>query len=273
MSRGKSPEVPYLFIDGGCLRAVLDSVSAKYFAGDQLDLNYVVWAREYNKVFYYDCLPALRNGESQQDYEARIAPVEAFFERLRRIDGIHVFNGTMTRRGGRGPEQKQVDIKIAVDMLTYSFRRTMSSATLLTGDLDFKPLIDALVQDGMHTILLYPIGQTRTDLIYAADEKTPLGIEYLFARSSSPFRKRHYLPQTNAYNGKVLGAQYNRVDAWVSRLGDVELYESASDFLCVFPYEADPATFVHVTHPRADMLRAFVDEMYLSNDAVRTLRE
>ena len=36
---------------------------------------------------------------------------------------------------------------IAVDMLTHPFDRNMERATLLAGDLDFKPLLDALVNN------------------------------------------------------------------------------------------------------------------------------
>ena len=70
-------------------------------------------------------------------------------------------------RGRRGPEQKKSDVMIAVDMLTHTFRR-VQEAILLTGDLDFKPLIDALVNDGMFVTLWHP-PQAIKELIAAAD--------------------------------------------------------------------------------------------------------
>jgi uncharacterized LabA/DUF88 family protein len=49
----------------------------------------------------------------------------------------------------------------------------MHQATLLTGDNDFKPLIDALVQDGLFVTLMYPPDETSRELMQAADARTP----------------------------------------------------------------------------------------------------
>lgn len=104
----------------------------------------------YDKVFYYDALPSKHNKESEQEFNDRRDAVISFHDQLGSLDRFHVYEGdTRKSPSVRKQEQKKVDVMIAVDMLTHAFRRNMQQATLLTGDLDFKPLLDALVQDGM----------------------------------------------------------------------------------------------------------------------------
>lgn len=170
-------KIKYLFIDGGALDSLLESLSAGLFNSEKLEIDYQILAEDYSKIFYYDCYPAQKTGESTADYEARIQPKSELFSLLRSLDGFHVYEGTSRYRKRRGgQEQKQVDIMIAVDMLTHSFRRNMHAATLLTGDLDFKPLIDALVQEGMHVSLWYPKGRANYELVDAADSRRALTI-------------------------------------------------------------------------------------------------
>jgi uncharacterized LabA/DUF88 family protein len=87
--------------------------------------------------------------ETDQAYEARVRPQRELFDSAAGVDRVHVYEGDARRRRKRGLEQKKVDVMIAVDMLTHTFRRNMHEATLLTGDNDFKPLVDALVHEGM----------------------------------------------------------------------------------------------------------------------------
>jgi uncharacterized LabA/DUF88 family protein len=78
---------------------------------------------------------------------------------------------------------------IAVDMLTHAFRRNMQQATLLTGDLDFKPLLDALVNDGMFVTLWFPPNKTNRSLISSADERHQLDVQCIYS-SLKPKSKR-----------------------------------------------------------------------------------
>lgn len=167
-------EVKYLFVDGACLRQIMQNISDKFLDGREIALNYQYLKGRYNKVFYYDAVYVKKHNESDVDYEARIQPRVSELQAIRMLDGYHVYEGDVRRRGKRGNEQKKVDVMIAVDMLTHSFRKNMHQASLLTNDLDFKPLIDALVQGGMHVELIYERGYANDELIAAADKKTPL---------------------------------------------------------------------------------------------------
>lgn len=188
-------KVKYLFIDGGALDSLLESLSKGLFAGQEIEIDYSRLAEGYHKVFYYNCLPIQKEGKSGQEDQERTQQQLKFFNYLKSLDKFHVYEGTARFRDKRrGQEQKEVDIMIAVDMLTHSFRRNMQEATLLAGDLDFKPLIDALVQDGMYVTLWYPKGRANYELVDAADSKIPLTISKVEGWFTDSFRSKIKLP-------------------------------------------------------------------------------
>lgn len=252
----------YLFIDGGCLRTFLDTVSSTYFSNTPIELDYRSLSSGFEKTFYYDCLPPKKPDETDDDYEARMQPEEEFFNRLRLLDGYHVYEGTTQRRRRRGPEQKQVDIMIAVDMLSHSHRRNMHRATLLTGDLDFKPLIEALVDHGMHVTLWYPPGTTSRELVYAADSRVALNVKAIHNWATPDFRARHPLPKATSRNSKVVTIELP-IETWRNRQGrEVELYQEAGQFRAIFPDELSPGNYVHVDCTDLALLKTFLDDVY-----------
>lgn len=124
-------------------------------------------------MFYYDALPVREDGEAEKDHEMLVKPQKDMLDAVASVDRVHVYEGDARRRRKRGLEQKKVDVMLTVDMLTHAFRKNMHQATLLTGDNDFKPLIDALVQDGLFVTLMYPPDETSRELMQAADARTP----------------------------------------------------------------------------------------------------
>src|SRR5277367_4656558 len=155
---GGKRAIVYLFVDAGCLREQLDAMAKTYAAGHPFEVDYqhlmyrapVTAPASVSKVFYYDALPGRQKEESDPDFDARRNASKLHLDRLHSLNGFHVYEGDVRRSNPRrGNEQKKIDVLITVDMLTHSFRKNMDEAILLTGDLDFKPLIDALVQDGM----------------------------------------------------------------------------------------------------------------------------
>jgi hypothetical protein len=70
-----------------------------------------------------------------------------------------------------------VDVQFAVDALLMASRGLFGSCTLLTGDLDFKPLVTALVEMGVNVHLLYPEDETNDDLKAAADSVRAMTID------------------------------------------------------------------------------------------------
>jgi hypothetical protein len=96
------------------------------------------------------------------------------FDEIRALDRFHVALGEIKGRG-RNRRQKRVDVRLAVDMLMHTFRGNMDNATLLAGDVDFIPLIEALVREGMNITIWHP-PQASTELLGAADSRQPFNL-------------------------------------------------------------------------------------------------
>jgi uncharacterized LabA/DUF88 family protein len=256
-------EIKYLFVDGGCLRQMVEDAAARYegFAIQHLDFSKT--AVGYSKAFYYDSLPPRKKDEDDCAYDLRSAPAEDFFSSLRAIPGVHVYEGDARRRR-KQVQQKKVDIMIAVDMLTHSFSRNMHQAALLTSDLDFKPLIDALVQHGMHVELWYPHGKPNRELIYAADVRRPLTFRDLYEWSADEFRKSHPMPRATSARGKNIQGGL-LMDSWTTGMGTTaELFrmESGDIFTVVFPAAVGDGCYTHVSHRNLELLRAYITECF-----------
>lgn len=120
------------------------------------------------------------------------------FDQLRALPGWHVSEGLARHRKRERQVQKEVDILIAVDMLTHTHRKNMHRLTFVSGDQDFAPLLEAVVRDGMYVELLYPEGHTSQDLMHFADVARPMDIDFMYSVSTEAFRRRHELPIRSA---------------------------------------------------------------------------
>src|SRR5216684_2723392 len=65
--------------------------------------------------------------------------------------------------------EKEVDILLATDMLTHGFNGSMGNAVLLSGDLDFRPIVEALVRHGVFVEVWYHRSSIARELPGAAD--------------------------------------------------------------------------------------------------------
>ena len=166
----------YLFVDGNCLRIHLLNFSRRYAEGKALGINWKQLKGQYEKVFYYDAIPVQDEAETAEQHAARNSSISELHKLISEVDGYRVYEGDARKRSGKGSglEQKKVDVMIAVDMLTHTIRRNMSRVGLLAGDLDFKPLLDALVSEGMFITLIFPPRFTSKELQRAADARQPM---------------------------------------------------------------------------------------------------
>jgi len=161
------------------LQKSIEKRERSFFEGRKISIDFKRIFQNFNKVFYYDCYSERRDGEAEEAYKIRKSQQDDFFNSLRSIDGCHVHLGSISGEGDR-QRQKQVDVKIAVHMLTHTWRKNMDRVTLLSGDLDYKPLIDALVQEGMHVVLWHDPSSTSKELVYSADSKRILNIREIW---------------------------------------------------------------------------------------------
>jgi hypothetical protein len=120
--------------------------------------------------------------------------------------------------------QKEVDILIAVDMLTHCHNRNMHSATLLAGDLDFRPLIETLVREGMYVELQYERSSANAELVAGADARRELDLYGLHNMLDHAFRSANPLP--NRYQSVVRTPDF--VCEMLARLSDGRLIEFGS---------------------------------------------
>lgn len=179
ISHGANRMTRYLFLDGGCLRARIKEVGARYCGGSHLEINWWGPSAGFQKIFYYDALPAQRPSQSDEDFDAERQEVEELHAKLATLDRFRVNEGDTRYRKGRGLEQKKVDVMIAVDMMIHTIRRNMEDAALIAGDADFTPLLNALSYEGMFVTLIHPPKASK-DLLAAADARLPMSVKQIF---------------------------------------------------------------------------------------------
>jgi len=159
----------YLFIDAESLNHAIAEFSETYVGEARLKIDLSRLRAQHRKVFFYDAIPVQGRDEGDAEYLQRVAPKRAELAIVERIPGFHVRTGDVHRRKGRGNEQKMVDVHLAVDALLMASRGLFTEATLMTSDLDFRPLVTALVEMGIDVSLQYRPRATNDDLIAAAD--------------------------------------------------------------------------------------------------------
>jgi uncharacterized LabA/DUF88 family protein len=200
------PDQSYLFVDGAYLRQRhLEVISAVFGKFAEFDLSNLrqnllhltpLGAQEaFQRVFYYDCLHDIpKVGESDEQLKSRIQEQRAAFDRIQSLHGFHVRLGSLSG-SSRKMRQKEVDILLTVEMLDHAFRRNMTSAALIAGDLDFAPLLDSLVRLGTWVDVLYDPKSIAKGLLASADRGIPFVFGNYYSMCTPEFRSANPLPQ------------------------------------------------------------------------------
>lgn len=170
----------YLFIDGGYLQGVYRSLLNPIFGdGYLVDYKAVMATFAAKRAFLYDCLDDVQKpGESTGDYEARVQQQQDLFDAIDKVEGVHVCYGHLSP-GRKGRQQKEVDVMLAVDMLTHSFYKNMVGTVLLSGDRDFKPVVESIVRLGTLVKVAYDPRSGSRELARAADYEMEIDITAL----------------------------------------------------------------------------------------------
>lgn len=190
-------DTTYLFIDGGHLRRYYFEGIRKWFEGDG-EINFPILKSNFSalKCFYYDCLDDIkRDGETDTEFNLRIAKQESDFNKIREVPGTHVRLGSLTG-SSKNKRQKKVDILLAVDMMNHATRRNMNRAILLSGDRDFEPLVSSLVEMGLVIQVTGDKRHTSRDLAWAADSYRGLTFNDYFAWTAEPLKSKYPRPDT-----------------------------------------------------------------------------
>ena len=246
------PEVTYLFVDGGYLRKVAEKLGKEFYGGAELPINYAALGSKFTKCFYYDCLPAPRTGEGPEASEERLSRQRAQLAHIQALRGWHVFEGVMAGSGSR-TRQKQVDVQIAVDLLTHSYGKNMHRAAFIAGDQDFKPLVEAVVRDGMFIEIWFERSSASVDLLDAADARRPLDVYTIQPYLPNLFRDAHPLPRRWVEAGRNVGAaKLERTGECAA--GNAELYRGGDEYMIVRPDQEVEGRFLYMTHPKLALL-------------------
>jgi uncharacterized LabA/DUF88 family protein len=191
-------EQHYVFIDGGYLRRRIRESMGKIFEVPEPEflIDFNLMKRSYNarRAFYYDCLDdQIRPGESDQELRERVARQETFFNKTNLIHGYHVRLGSLTGTR-KNLRQKKVDVMLAVDMLTFGLTKTMTVATLVAGDADFIPIVEALVRNGTFTNVIYDPTSVAKELYHGADASRRLNFLELHGWMDAIWKRSNTLP-------------------------------------------------------------------------------
>jgi uncharacterized LabA/DUF88 family protein len=187
----------YAYIDGDYLQRRCSFAIRKLWDVDpELDFGAIRDSVNAARLFYYDCIEHTpRAGESLPEFEARVGRKQVLLKNARQSDMCHVRAGTLKQRQKpREVTQKEVDVQLVVDMLTHAARQQLSRVVLLTGDLDFRPAVESLVNSGVVVELLFDPLVTADELIEAADLRRPLNLRNWYGFCSEQFQKKHPLP-------------------------------------------------------------------------------
>lgn len=210
----------FLFVDAGSLKSAMKEFSDRYFGGQELPLNYAALKTAlggpFDRVFYYDAIYTKQAGEDEAVYRVKTAAQREFLAGLAETDGFDVFEGDVRRQRPEAPGQKKVDVAIAVDVLTHTFRGTMDEAALLTSDLDFEPLLRALAQQGMPLLLYHQKHATR-ELRRAALTRQELTPVILWRLLAMKFLEQNPVP--GGMSGSIPPPNGTKLFQWDDRPG------------------------------------------------------
>ncbi len=165
----------YLFIDGEFFRRFLDEMKevARSEGHDNMEIYLSLVGRRYDRVFFYDAYPERKKDQSESEFQLELENTKQYFSKVATTQNFSV-RPALTSRSEKRRQQKGVDVLLAIECLTHALRNNIDQATIMTSDLDFYPLFEALLQTKTKSVLRYQISKTSTELVQAADFAHPL---------------------------------------------------------------------------------------------------
>ena len=179
----------YLFVDASFVRKLVQDTVCS-FSGLQVQVNWKSLLSKFkaSRVFIYDCLDDIRRlGETEAELKARVDMQESSNAQISELPGYFVRLGALSGSGTRR-RQKEVDVQLAVDMLLHSQNKSMDIAPLLAGDRDFRPVVEALVNQGTVVHVISARRSASKALTNAADLFHALTVDELWKLTDGPQR-------------------------------------------------------------------------------------
>ncbi len=236
-------ETNYLFVDAGYLRRIIADVLIPII-GQEVEISWPVLKTRFSaqRVFYYDCLDEIkRDSESEDQYSVRLKRQQENIDHIREQDGYHVRLGTISGNARRR-RQKEVDVLLAVDMLMHSHNKNMNTAFLLAGDLDFKPVVDALVQLGTRVSVVCNRKNTSKKLAYSADSRLYLSLRDLWKLLKNE-QIQDAFPKFGMFHKEF--DEENPIETGQREGKVINIYLSDSTYYVVMPLARDVGLDIH----------------------------
>jgi uncharacterized LabA/DUF88 family protein len=180
----------YLFIDGGFLRGFSQEVGRLFgVEGPEFLVDFNSLTHEYERVFYYDSYPSKKPGQPEQEFEDEYSKMDRLLGYIAECRNCNV-RPALTR-SSRKREQKGVDVQLALECFMHASSGNIDVAAVMTSDLDFFPLFEAMLSTRTRSKLLYQFGKTSRELVSAADASEPLtAIDFAnWARQTAGIRR------------------------------------------------------------------------------------
>lgn len=170
-----------IFIDGGYFKEVSWKIIQRNI--DFLKLIENMRGNEkLLRAYYYYCRRFVSENPSEEE-RVRQAKQESFFNYLYRVPHLECKFGRLERHlsdnGTSEFVQKQVDVLMAIDLVTLSTKHLITNAKIITGDSDLIPAIQVAKNEGVVVELFYCAGSTHHELLQTVDIATEINYSLL----------------------------------------------------------------------------------------------
>ena len=210
--------------------------------GEVPDIAFYRLAEELNssRTFWYDCAPDEKNEKNPEAVWA-----QRQLERAKWVNGFHLRLGTLSRSGNKNKvNQKEVDVLLAVELLSNSYMKNMQQALIITGDLDFRPALEEISRHGMIIHLYYDQTAISELLSGVADVRQSLSVDD-YVRWSEPFANMpNGLAMVGPSSGLRVGA--TEIASGIVNGASIEVAEKSGDDTTWLVWSANNKTNRHI---------------------------
>ena len=165
-----------VFIDGSNMYHSLKT----FFNRTDIDLgkfcNKIVVRRRLIRIYYYNARV------SRKEEPERYVSQRQFFDSVATIPYTELRLGRLVYNNwpNTPPYEKGVDVQLATDMLTHSYKDNYDTAILVAGDNDFVSALQAVKDNGKHIeVALFGKEETSQELRRVADKVIPINAKLL----------------------------------------------------------------------------------------------
>jgi uncharacterized LabA/DUF88 family protein len=252
----------YVFIDGEYLCERHRVAMQDFFGVDgELELSPIMQQARADRVFFYDAIDyAQRADESVDAHQERVRLREQFFSYVRSLNGFHVRPGSV--RQGKRREQKEIDVLLAVDMLTQGFTGEMKKAVLIAGDLDFRPAVEELVRHGIFVDVWFDSRSCAEELAGAADYGHEIHFRQLNSWNARTFKEAHKIPSEQPQLGEPYG-ELVKLGLVEGRKAELRRHQAGTDRQSLTLWvHISPGDMIGVWDTNEDLIERYVAAQY-----------